>query len=74
MIHVCSLARLHDTVTDTYDPNYVNSVVVLTDGTNDDPDGGEAFVEAVADEEHVVQGDAGHVGELVGLFGVHGLS
>lgn len=35
-----SIAAAYKSVTDTYDPDYVNSVVVLTDGTNDDPNGG----------------------------------
>lgn len=35
-----SIAAAFKSVNDTYDPNYINSVVVLTDGKNDDPNGG----------------------------------
>ena len=43
-----TVAAAYKSVTDTYDPNYVNSVVVLTDGTNDDPDGGLSLDQLLA--------------------------
>ncbi|AKU15863.1 VWA domain-containing protein [Luteipulveratus mongoliensis] len=35
-----TVAAAYQHVHDTYDPRYVNSVVVMTDGANDDPNGG----------------------------------
>ena len=43
-----TIAAAYKSVTDTYDPNYVNSVVVLTDGTNDDPNGGLSLDQLLA--------------------------
>ncbi|AKU15859.1 hypothetical protein VV02_08340 [Luteipulveratus mongoliensis] len=35
-----SIAAAYEQMSITYDPNYVNSVIVMTDGKNDDPGGG----------------------------------
>lgn len=38
-----SVSAAYSYMTKTYDPKYVNSVVVLTDGKNDDPGGGKSL-------------------------------
>lgn len=44
-----SVAAAYKSVSDSYDPNYINSVVVLTDGSNDDPNGGLSLDQLLAE-------------------------
>jgi Mg-chelatase subunit ChlD len=43
-----TIAAAYAQLQDTYDPTLVNTLVVITDGTNDDPDGGLSLAQLVA--------------------------